>query len=174
MKTNAKVIGAAMLFIALFIGISSCNTRNETEGPEETVETEEEKPEDTDTVAANRKPLTLILKNLPSADAPIMIGVYGTKNKFPNPKDQLKQYTFIPDGKEFTIEITDLKFGTYALALYQDENSNGKIDKNFIGIPTEAYAFSNNFKPTVRAPNFSECQFKYSASANEISIEMIQ
>ena len=34
--------------------------------------------------------------------------------------------------------------GTYAIKLHIDENENGKLDKNFIGIPKEQYGISNN------------------------------
>jgi uncharacterized protein (DUF2141 family) len=124
--------------------------------------------------STNQKPLTIIVTNLTSADATVVVGLYGTKNKFPKPKGELKVYRFKPSSKELKTTITDLKYGTYALAIYQDVNSNKKIDKNMIGIPTEAYAFSNNYKPTVKAPNFNDCKFLYNAKTNSVTMKMIQ
>ena len=121
-----------------------------------------------------RVPLTLVITNLASPKAPVIVGVYGTKNKFPDPKDQLKVYKFMPDSISLTATITDLPFDTYALAIYQDVNSNGKIDKNLIGIPTEPYAFSNNYKPTVKAPAFKNCQFAYGTSNSTVNMKMIK
>jgi uncharacterized protein (DUF2141 family) len=34
--------------------------------------------------------------------------------------------------------------GEYAIAVFVDVNGNGKMDKNFLGIPKEQYGFSNN------------------------------
>lgn len=119
-------------------------------------------------------PLSLIITNLASPTAPIMVGLYGTKNDFPNPKDQLKEYKFKPKGNQHTAKITGLKFGTYAIAIYQDENSDGKIGKNFMGIPTEGYAFSNNIKPTVKAPSFKDCKFEYTASSHTVNMTMLK
>ena len=34
--------------------------------------------------------------------------------------------------------------GTYAIKLHIDENENGRLDTNFIGIPKEQYGISNN------------------------------
>lgn len=34
--------------------------------------------------------------------------------------------------------------GRYSIALYHDENGNKKFDRNFLGIPSEGYGFSNN------------------------------
>jgi len=33
--------------------------------------------------------------------------------------------------------------GTYAIACYHDENDNGKLDTNFLGIPKEGTGASN-------------------------------
>ena len=119
-------------------------------------------------------PLKLVITNLKSPTAPVIVGVYNEKCKFPDPKSQLKVYTFKPDSISLTAIISDLPFGVYALAIYQDVNSNGKIDKNFIGVPTEPYAFSNNFKPTVKAPAFKNCRFNYCADTNLVAMKMIQ
>ena len=126
------------------------------------------------TQAKSHAPLTLVIKNLVSATAPVIVGLYGTKNKFPDPKDQLKEYHFIPNGKELIAKITDMDFGVYALAIYQDANSNGKIDKNVIGMPTEPYAFSNNYHPRVKAPGFDNCKFNYDSISNTVTMTMIK
>jgi uncharacterized protein (DUF2141 family) len=34
--------------------------------------------------------------------------------------------------------------GTYSLAVVQDENMNGKLDTNWLGIPKEGYGFAND------------------------------
>jgi uncharacterized protein (DUF2141 family) len=119
-------------------------------------------------------PLTMVIRNLASTTAPVIVGLYGTKNKFPDPKDQLKEYHFIPNGKELIAKITDIPFGVYALAIYQDVNSNGKIDKNVLGIPTEPYAFSNNYHPRVKAPGFGNCKFNYDSITNTVTMTMIK
>ncbi len=39
-------------------------------------------------------------------------------------------------------DFEDISPGTYALAVIHDENGNGKLDTNWVGIPTEGYGFS--------------------------------
>ena len=46
-----------------------------------------------------------------------------------------------------TVVIDSLPAGTYAIALYQDQNDNGVMDKNWLGIPTEPLGFSNPAEP---------------------------
>ncbi len=183
MKTNFKLLLAGILIIAIDFSLSHCKSPTtplasatvaiDTTDQTKTVDTQQIAITPTAGTPVVQTPLTLIITNLASDTAPVIVGVYGTKNKFPDPKDQLKEYKFKPHGKKLTTKITDLKFDTYALAIYQDVNSNGKIDKDLIGIPTEPYAFSNNYKPTVKAPGFDNCKFQYDSIANTVTMNMI-
>lgn len=47
----------------------------------------------------------------------------------------------------------------HAVAVYHDENNNGKLDRTVVGIPKEPYAFSNNPAAKWQAPTFSEIAF---------------
>ncbi len=49
--------------------------------------------------------------------------------------------------------------GDYALFVFHDENSNNKIDKNFLGIPKEGYGASKNKLPFAGAPAFNDNRF---------------
>lgn len=55
-----------------------------------------------------------------------------------------------------TCRFDGLKPGDYAVAVFHDVNGNRRTDTNLIGIPTEDYGFSNNARPTMRAPRFEE------------------
>ncbi len=56
----------------------------------------------------------------------------------------------------------NLPAGTYAISSFQDENSNGKIDKNLLGMPTEKYGFSNDASKPFGPPEFSAASFQLS------------
>jgi len=175
------VLGCISLMAIIFIAISGCKSPRTPEKiitMKKTLADTAVEPEKTDVAPVTGKaagiPLTVTIKNLASSSAPVVIGVYGTKNKFPDPKDQLKEYKFKPHGMALTAKITDLPFGTYAIATYQDVKSTGKISKNFIGIPTDPYGFSNNYKPTIKAPGFKDCSFEYTAKTNSLAITMIK
>src|SRR5262245_49789263 len=47
-----------------------------------------------------------------------------------------------------TRRINDVPYGDYGVAVFHDENSNGKMDKYVLGIPLEPYGFSNNVRVT--------------------------
>ena len=46
------------------------------------------------------------------------------------------------------------KPGVYALALYHDENRDGKFDRTGVGLPAEGYGFSNNPATLAGLPTF--------------------
>lgn len=73
---------------------------------------------------------------------------------------------------EVKFEFTDLEPGKYAIVVYHDDNSNKICDKNFFGIPTEAYAFSNNMRPKLSVPSFEECAVKLDKD-KVITIKMV-
>lgn len=54
----------------------------------------------------------------------------------------------------------NLDEGNYAMTLIHDENENGKLDKNFIGIPKEGFGFSNNPLILFGPPSFAKAVFK--------------
>jgi uncharacterized protein (DUF2141 family) len=49
-------------------------------------------------------------------------------------------------AKAGTVEmrLTGVKPGTYAIAVFHDLNGDGKLGRNFIGLPNEPYGFSND------------------------------
>lgn len=49
--------------------------------------------------------------------------------------------------------------GAYAIMVFHDANNNGKMDKNFLGIPNEGYGASQNKLPFAAAPNFNDNKF---------------
>jgi uncharacterized protein (DUF2141 family) len=108
--------------------------------------------------AAKQKPLSITITELKSATAPVIFSVYQNPDTYLDPKAQLKTYRFVPKGKTLKIKLSDLKFGTYAIAFYQDMNDSGEIDKNGLGIPKEPYAFSNDIRPKMSAPSLCRLQ----------------
>jgi uncharacterized protein (DUF2141 family) len=53
------------------------------------------------------------------------------------------------------VHFKDLPPGEYAAVAFQDVNGNGKLDKNFLGIPREPYGFSNSARGSAGPPKFS-------------------
>jgi len=48
----------------------------------------------------------------------------------------------------------------YALGLFHDVNDNGEFDLNWLGLPSEPWAFSGTPKTRLRLPYFNEVSFR--------------
>ncbi|MFO7783403.1 MAG: DUF2141 domain-containing protein [Thermodesulfobacteriota bacterium] len=62
--------------------------------------------------------------------------------------------------------------GTYALVVIHDENRNGKLDTNWMGVPTEGYGFSSGAKATLSAPSFSDASLRYDRGTLDLTISL--
>lgn len=103
--------------------------------------------------------LTIHVQNIKSLKGEIIIGVFNTDKDFLKDGVAIKNYTIAIDEAAETIVINDLPKGEYAVSLYHDENSDNECNRNFLGIPKEAYGFSNNVKPKFSAPSYKDCKF---------------
>lgn len=99
---------------------------------------------------------TVEVQNIRKLTGRLEIGVFKSSNTFPDGPPAAKQSVAV-DGRTVRI-IFQLEPGDYAVALYQDVNSNGQIDKRLFGIPKEPYGFSNNIRPKISVPKFDECK----------------
>lgn len=52
-----------------------------------------------------------------------------------------------------------LPTGTYAIGIFVDANYNNELDRNFFGVPSEQYGFSNNAKGSFGPPSFKDASF---------------
>lgn len=65
----------------------------------------------------------------------------------------------------------DLPPGSYAVMVMHDENDNGELDSNFMGMPVEGYGFSNN-PGVMRKPTFEEARFELGAEGGAITVRL--
>ena len=83
---------------------------------------------------------------------------------FTNEKDFLKNASMgkvvKPEGGEITVVFENLMPGDYALSVVHDENENGELDTNALGIPKEGFAFGNNEMGAFGPPSFEKAKMK--------------
>ena len=58
-----------------------------------------------------------------------------------------------------TYTFKDIPIGQYAIAVFQDENNDGKLSKNLFGAPKEPYGFSKNIYGMFGSPDFDDVSF---------------
>lgn len=73
-------------------------------------------------------------------------------------------------GGEATVVLENIAAGTYAISSYHDENANGKLDTNLVGIPREQYGFSNGAKAKIGPPSFEAAKFSFDGMEQVVQI----
>jgi len=63
------------------------------------------------------------------------------------------------DG-ENVIPVPNVPKGTWAVLAYQDENGNGELDRNLLGIPKENYGFSRDAASKFGPPGFDDAKIE--------------
>jgi uncharacterized protein (DUF2141 family) len=62
-------------------------------------------------------------------------------------------------GRTATCRFADLKPGTYAAGAFQDENSNGRLDRSWTGMPKEPWCVTRESRGTIGPPSFDAASF---------------
>lgn len=106
-------------------------------------------------------------------DGQVAISIHNGEEGYPGGEETMVQakYATIKDGKAIA-EFTDLPFGEYAISAYHDENKNEELDTNWIGIPKEGTAASNNAKGKMGPPKYEDAKFEFKEDGQQISFEM--
>ena len=105
--------------------------------------------------------LSVQFENLSSDEGDILYLLFSGEDGFPDEAAKSFKQGKIStlEGKKDGLLFKDLPPGEYALSVFHDENKNGRLDSNFLGIPREGFAFSLNPKIYFGAPHFKETKF---------------
>jgi acyl-CoA reductase-like NAD-dependent aldehyde dehydrogenase/uncharacterized protein (DUF2141 family) len=130
------------------------------------------------TIAAQPKTkthLTIDVHLTQQAHGELAYLVFATPSGFPGDRDKALRHGFlpIPANAQHLLIDTDLPPGIYAVTVYEDLNTNHKLDHNFIGIPREPVGVSNNPPARFGPPHFSECSFHLGDTAQTITITLV-
>lgn len=115
--------------------------------------------------------LDLGIEGLRSARGVIRICVTRDPAHFPDcQSDPAARRATVPAGGAVP-EFADLPSGDYAVALFHDENGNGRLDR-VVGIPIEGVGFSNNPRLTFGPPRFTDARFPVAAPVADETVRM--
>lgn len=117
----------------------------------------------TSLVSAQNVNLTVTITGLKSSTGVVLVGLYNSDGTFL--KKAYKGVTSDIKANAATVTFLAIPKGEYAISAYHDKNKNGKLDTNFIGIPKEDYASSNNAKGVMGPPKYADAKFTLNKDA---------
>lgn len=114
------------------------------------------------------------LAGLADATGSVFIVVYNSSSAWLGKETVLEREVVIADALDGELVRTDLELppGDYAISIFYDRNGNGKLDTNFIGIPKEPIALSNNAKGRYGPPKYEDAVFSLGLEPLVQQIEM--
>lgn len=106
--------------------------------------------------------LSVTVTNIKEQKGTIRVGLFNSEDNFL--KTPVDGKVTQVNGNEATVVFENLKAGEYALSVIHDENENGELDKNGLGIPKEGFGFSNNKMGAFGPPSFDEAHIELPAT----------
>ncbi len=103
--------------------------------------------------------LTVRVTDIPGVKGNLLVGLYDTAASFTDSPMDVSPKIELVTAEDQIVVFNDLKPGKYAIAVVQDLNKNGKLDRNFLGMPKEPLAFSVIKKIPKGKPKFEDCAF---------------
>jgi uncharacterized protein (DUF2141 family) len=117
--------------------------------------------------------LTITISDIRESEGQIMIQVANSEEGFefaedsPVPPVAISQ---LAEAGSMTFEVA-LPEGIYGARVLHDLNGNGEMDYNFVGMPKEPWAFSNNATGRLGPAKWQDAKFEVSGDrALEISL----
>ena len=120
---------------------------------------------------ASAADLTVRIEGVRSADGDIRVALHRRADgvDFPDSAGILKT-AMRPAGKAGDLVFAGLAPGDYAIAAFHDEDRDGDLNTNLLGMPTEGYGFSNEARGTFGPPGFDAAAFTIKAGDSQPAV----
>ncbi len=116
--------------------------------------------------------LTVHVSNIEAAKRNVEIGLFNKEKGFLKNGHQYVSKKIKVAGNKVKYTFQNLPKGHYSVAVYHDANGNSKCDTNMIGMPTEGFGFSQNFRPKLSAPTFDQTKV-FVENSKSVEIKLI-
>lgn len=105
--------------------------------------------------------LTVIVEGVNQKDGHIGLLLFNSPKGWAEDRRAALRDVYVPaQPGTVTIKIPNLRAGAYAVAVLHDVNNNHKLDRNWLGKPTEQWGISNNPHAVLKTPAYSKCTFQ--------------
>ncbi len=115
--------------------------------------------------------IELTITNIDNIEGEILIAVYNNENSFMKPEYAYRKIKKAVKSESMKIKLVDMPKGEYSIALFHDKDLDGELKRNFFGIPSEDYGFSNITSMLFSRPSYEDTRF-YLESDTSFVVEL--
>lgn len=114
--------------------------------------------------------LTVVITGLENNDGEVLLALADSRDNYESKSKPYIGLKINIENREAVFLVEELPYGKYAVKVFHDENTNGELDTNFLGMPTEDYGFSNNVRGTFGPADYEDAKFSF--DRHDLSIEI--
>jgi uncharacterized protein (DUF2141 family) len=117
--------------------------------------------------------IKVVVTGLHSNDGEVYCSLFSSADGFPGDSAKAAKTTKSKIGNgNAACTFPGVAPGDYAVSVFQDENGNGKLDRNFIGMPKEGVGASNDAAGKFGPPKFDDARFSYKGGPSVSTIHI--
>ena len=114
--------------------------------------------------------LTVTIANIKSTEGRVVVSIFNSEETFLG--KHYKQQVRAAETGNLEFKFEEIPSGTYTISTYHDQNKNGELDKNFIGIPSEPYGISMEGKSNFGPPSYQKAVFSIEGKPKTLTIQL--
>ncbi len=105
-------------------------------------------------VPAGAADLKITIAGLRNSNGVLRLSLFNREDTFLESEGRVASVRLQIWRQPMDVYFVGLPPGTYAVTVHHDEDGDGKINRNLVGIPHEGYGFSNDANGVVGPPSF--------------------
>ena len=99
----------------------------------------------------------VLVQGVRSSDGQVACALFASAEGFPSEQDKaLVGQVLVAKAGTVEFEFEGVPHGRYAISVLHDENNNGRLDTNLLGMPREGYGVSGNAFRRFGPPRYPE------------------
>ena len=116
--------------------------------------------------------IEVVVTDLDNTQGSLMVALFDSADGYASGAEPTRQSTPKVTDASMRVRVDAVPYGVYAIKVFHDENSNEKLDTNFVGFPKEGFGFSNNAMGRMGPPSFDQAKFELASGSLRLEISM--
>jgi uncharacterized protein (DUF2141 family) len=100
----------------------------------------------------------------------VLLAVFENADGFPDRDNATRSLSAPVTDNAVELTVDNLQTGNYAVAIFQDLNEDGVLNKGAFGVPSEPYGFSNNVRGSFGPPSFDAASFALAQRSKQVNV----
>jgi uncharacterized protein (DUF2141 family) len=109
--------------------------------------------------APEARSVTFVVRNLRNDQGRVMGALFDRPERWVREGEEVATCRAEIRGRRARC-VMQVRPGRYAFAFAHDEDADGQFDRDFLGLPSEGYGFSNDVRPSLSLPSWHSAAFE--------------